>query len=332
VSFAARSRAIVVCQVRTAARLTFRLYRFELLAILGYGLILAGLAAFVAYRLQAVYPGVDCIRRWQGAPVPPGCETMIEFFNRNEAEAGKVMAAMWLLPLVAGVLAGSVLVAREVEHRTTQFAWSVGTSRHRWFLDRVVPALVVAVGAVVPAAILGEVLEWSREPWMNPLVSAQDFGLRGPIVVALAVAAFGISVFVGAVIGRMLPALILAAALVVGVRAVVDENAPFGEPVVILSDSIFSGTGTDYPLITGGAWQAPDGRLLGFDEARALAPTGPGADDPSVWLSEHGRDVTLGVPGPSVWRVEARESAILVGIGVVGLICSAVVVDRRRPY
>ena len=319
--------------MRTAARLTFRLYRFELLAILGYGLILAALAGFVAYRLQAVYPGVDCIRQWRGAPAPAGCQSTVDFFAQNEAEAGKVMAAMWLLPLVAGVIAGSVLVAREVEHRTTQFAWSVGTSRRRWFVDRVAPVFIVAVGAVVLAAIVAEVLEASRAPWMNPLVSAQDFGLRGPIVIALAVAAFGMSVFVGAVVGRMLPALILSAALLVGVRTVVDENVPFGEPVVILPDSIFSEiVATDYPLITGGAWQAPDGRLLGFDEARALAPTGPGADDPSVWLSEHGKDVTIGVPGPSVWRVEVRESAILVGIGVVGLICSAVVVDRRRPY
>ena len=217
--------------MRTAAKLTFRLYRFELLAILAYGLILAGLGGLVAYRLQAVYPGVDCIRQWQGAPAPPGCESTVDFFAQNEAEAGKVMAAMWLLPLVAGVLAGSVLVAREVEHRTTQFAWSVGTSRRRWFVDRVAPMFVVAVGAVVLAAIVAEVLEASRAPWMNPLVSARDFGLRGPIVVALAVAAFGVSVFVGAVVGRMLPALILSAVLLVGVRTVVDETVPFGEPV-----------------------------------------------------------------------------------------------------
>jgi hypothetical protein len=307
------------------------LYRFELLAILGYGLILAAFGVLVAYRLQSVYPGVDCIRQWQGAPAPAGCESTVDFFDLNEAEAGRVMTAMWLLPLVAGVLAGSVLVSREVEHRTTQFAWSVGTSRRRWFLDRVVPVFVVAVGAVVLAAIAGEVVEAARAPWINPLVSAQDFGLRGPIVVALAVAAFGISVFVGAVVGRMLPALILAAVLVVGVRSVVGQMIPFGEPVVILPDSIFSDIATtDYPLVTSGAWQASDGRLLSFEEAFALVPTG--TDDPSLWLSEHGKDVALGVLGPNIWHVELRESAILVGIGLVGLLGAAVVVDRRRPY
>ena len=317
--------------MRTAARLTFRLYRFELLAILAYGLILSGLGLLVAYRLGSVYPGVECIRLWQGAPAVAGCESTVDFFDRNEAEAGRIMAAMWLLPLVAGVLAGSVLVAREVEHRTTQFAWSVGTSRRRWFVDRVVPVFVVAVGAVVLAAVAGEVVEAARAPWIDPLVSSQDYGLRGPTVVALAVAAFGISVFVGALIGRMLPALILAAVLVVGVRSVVGQMLPFGEPVVILSDSIFSEiAATDSPLVTGGAWQASDGRLLSWEEAYALAPAG--TDDPSSWLSEHGKDVALGVPGRDIWRVELRESAILVVIGLVGLVGAALVVDRRRPY
>jgi hypothetical protein len=47
--------------------------------------------------------------------------------------------------------------------------------------------------------------------------------------------------------------------------------------------------------------------------------------------TEHGKEVTLGVPGLSVRHVEFRESAILLGIGLVGL-GAAVVADRRRPY
>jgi hypothetical protein len=241
------------------------------------------------------------------------------------------------------VLAGSVLVAREVEHRTAQFAWSIGTSRRRWFLDRAVPVTVVAVGAVLLAAAMAEFLEGSRAPWMNPLTSGQDFGLRGPIIVALAFGTLGLSVLVGAVIGRMLPALILAGVLAVAMRTAVGVFVPFGVPVVVLPDSIFSdivGSGdpqnggdvSTYPLITGGAWQAPDGRLLGFEEAQAEAPSGPGAEEPALWLSENGRFVSLGVPGPNIWQVELRQSLVLVAIGVVGLAASAVVVERRRPY
>jgi hypothetical protein len=311
--------------MRTAARLTFRLYRFELLAILAYGLVLAGLAAVVAVRLASSYPGTDCMRQWQGAPAVPGCESTVTFLDINEAEAGKVMAAMWLLPLVAGVLAGSVLVAREIEHRTTQFAWSVGTSRRRWFLDRVIPVFVVAVGAVVLAAVAAEFVEASRAPWLNPLASAGDFGLRGPIIVALAVAAFGVSVFVGSLVGRMLPALILSAVLVVVMRSAVDGLLPFGEPVGVLGGIDYSSIVTEQPLVTGSAWQEPDGRIR-YDY------TGPEVTVGGDQAATTGHTVAIGVAGQNLWHVEARESAIFVAIGLGGLLASAVVVQRRRPY
>jgi hypothetical protein len=130
----------------------------------------------------------------------------------------------------------------------------------------------------------------------------------------------------------MLPALILAAALVVGIRAVVSGAVPFGEPVTVLQDSSSSIVTSDNPLYTGGAWQSADGRVFSYDEANALAPTGPGQGDRGIWLSEHGTFVALGVRGADVWRVELRESAVLVPIGLVGLVAAGFIVDRRRPY
>lgn len=186
----------------TTARLTFRLYRFELIAVIGYGLLLAALAIIVTIRLDAINPGVDCLRYWmiQGGELGPGCVAVSDFLGRSEEEAGKVMAAMWLLPLVAGVLTGSVVVAREIEHRTAQFAWSVGTSRGRWFLGRSVPVLVLVLVAVIAPAAAAELLVQARSPWLDAIASGDDFGLRGPIPVALAVAAFGVAVLVGSVI------------------------------------------------------------------------------------------------------------------------------------
>jgi hypothetical protein len=223
----------------TAARLTFRLYRFELIAILAYGLVLTALAVVVTVRLNAASPGVDCLRTWieQGAVIGPGCADPRTFLGLNEDEAGKVMAAMWLLPLVAGVLAGSVLVAREIEHRTAQLAWSVGPSRRRWYLDRLLPVLGVVLIATVLPAIAAEILEGARQPWVEPLASAADYGLRGPIPVALAVAALGISVLIGALMGRMLPALIVAALLVIGLHEVAAFMPPLGVPTVAIDQS-----------------------------------------------------------------------------------------------
>jgi hypothetical protein len=130
----------------------------------------------------------------------------------------------------------------------------------------------------------------------------------------------------------MLPALILAAALVVGIRAAAEGFLPFGEPVAALQDFSSTIVTADEPLYTGGAWQSADGRVFSYDEANALAPTGPGQGDPGIWLSEHGAFVALGVRGADVWRVELRESAVLVPIGLVGLVAAGFIVDRRRPY
>lgn len=319
--------------MRTAARITFRLYRFELVAVLAYGLVLTVLAGVATVRLGAINPGADCLRVWMAGAgeVGSGCIGVSEFLGRSEAEGGKVMAGMWLLPLVAGVLTGSVLVAREIEHRTTQFAWSVGPSRGRWFGDRLVPVVAVVLVAVAAPAVAAEFLESARSPWIDALRSGADFGLRGAIPIALAVATFGLAVVVGALLGRMLPALIVATILAVAVRAAVAEFLPFGEPVVLLDrDAVFSGL--DGSLLLGSGWQTADGRLVGLDEALALAPAGLGYDAAYEWITSNLASVPFGVSGQDVWHVEVRESVILLLVGSASLLAAAFVVHRRRPY
>jgi len=317
--------------MRTAARLTFRLYRFELIAIVLYALLLAALALVVTARLNAINPGADCLKAWltQGPPATSGCDSAADFFSRNEAEAGKVMAAMWLLPLAAGVVIGSVLIAREIEHRTTQFAWSVGTSRRRWYLDRLLPVTIVAIGVVTLAAIAAELLESARMPWMDAVASASDYGLRGPVVVALAFATLGVSVLVSSMVGRILPALLIAAVLAVALRAVVNSQVPFGEPMSALNQDVMT-AGFEYPLVVDQGWRTDDGKVLTTDEAIASLP--PGSDDPYTLLYEKYGPETLGVPARDVWRVELRQSAIFLVVGLGTLVAAGYVVARRRPY
>jgi hypothetical protein len=317
----------------TAARLTFRLYRFELIAVLAYGLGLGILAIIVTVRLGQINPGLECLRYWftQAGELGPGCVGVSEFLGRSEEEAGKVMAAMWLLPLVAGVLTGAVLVAREIEHRTAQFAWSVGPKRLRWFADRVLPVLAVLLVAVIVPAVAAEWLVAARSPWLDAVASGADFGLRGPIPVALAFAVFGLAVLVGSLLGRMLPALIIATILAFALRAVVSGFVPFGEPIVALNPATVY-TGLDASFVLDSGWQTKDGRIVRQDEALALAPAGSSQDAAYTWVASNLVSIPMGVEGPDVWRVEARESVILVVIGSASLLAAALVVRRRRPY
>ena len=54
-----------------------------------------------------------------------------------------------VFPVVAGLLAGGPIVARELESGTARLAWSLGPSRLRWFVQRAVPILasVLVAGA-----------------------------------------------------------------------------------------------------------------------------------------------------------------------------------------
>jgi hypothetical protein len=60
----------------------------------------------------------------------------------------KLFMAMKILPFGVGLLAGVPIVARELEMRTAQTAWSLNGSRLRWLIRQVAP-----IGGVVALAI-----------------------------------------------------------------------------------------------------------------------------------------------------------------------------------
>lgn len=129
----------------------------------------------------------------------------------------------------------------------------------------------------------------------------------------------------------MLPSLIVGAVVILVMRTVVDGFLPFGEPLVALDrDTVYGGLDTALVLDTG--WRGTDGSVLTLDQARALAPAGSSGDSAYEWVTSNFTDVPLGVPGNDVWRVEIRESAVLLLIGTIGLTGAAIVVRRRRPY
>jgi hypothetical protein len=239
-------------------------------------------------------------------PVPPECaNTESAVFLSNEY-AGKVMAAMAALPFVGGVLLGVPLVAPELERRTASLVWSLSGSRGRWFLGRLVPfAILLAAVLSVPALAAG-LLEGVLPGGYDPAASFMDYGLRGPVVVARGLFALGIAVLAGAVIGRVLPALIVS-----GVACVIAFNAhgvlmPFGQRIELLPAMSVADAQRRYDFTV---YSEP---VLSGD----VLTEGP----------RHG------VPGERLREVEAREVAALVGgfLFLAGI--SLVVVDRRRPY
>jgi hypothetical protein len=241
------------------------------------------------------------------------------------------MAAMALLPLVAGLILGVPIVSRELEGRTAAVSWSLSGRRGRWFAGRTLPILVVLVAAVSVAAFAATAVASSRQPWFDGQPAYWDAALFGPPVVGRAIAAFGIAALVGAVVGRTLPALLIAglawAVLLVGGVDAAQQRWIDARTEVIedSSGALFGWNG----IPVDSRWRSAEGSLLTEDEALAIVPAG---EDPYPWLSGQGYElVQRGVPIERLPEWQWLEFGGLAVVGLGGLAAAAVVVERRRP-
>jgi len=331
-----------------AARVTLKQHRFELGAVVLAGIVVGVSALLVAYRLDAlgVAPGciVDYLGRARGPAGTGECfGPMSAWSSILSREGGPVGTAMSLLPFAAGLLAGVPIVARELETRTAQTAWSLNASRMRWLVRQIVPVVIVVGLAVAFAGMAASVLQAHRQSWGE--LAFFDIGRHGPPVVARAFGAFGVGLLVGALLGRTLPAFVVGALLSVAVATAVgvarDGWLRELEPVVIMDESATRADVIIRPrtLQTGWAWLRPDGSQMSNDDALALVPVDVAEHDDPVqpiasmqWLEERGYAlVPLGVTDERAldWTQYDALAFGLVGLGSIG--GAVVVVNRRRP-
>lgn len=314
-----------------SARLTLKQHRFEVGAG-ALALVLLGAAAlWVNSRLLAVNVPPGCFEAWLRAAgeVGPECDVPVrEFATINESEAGKVFAAMAVLPIAAGLLAGVALVGRELESRTAQTAWGLAASRRRWFVRQLWPIMLVLGVTVTFAALAASVLQATRAAWYTWIW--QDIGLHGPLVVARAFAALGLGLIAGAALARTLPAFIVGAVLAFVLISMAGSAQYLWaslQPRVVFEQMPEEGMGTAFEQ----GWRAPDGRIVTETEAQALAPA-DGSVDPYEWLMAEGYDVVqLGITLETARGWEPLQTTGFAIAGLALLLGSVAIVDRRRP-
>jgi hypothetical protein len=306
-------------------QLAFRLHRFE---IVGFG-VLIGLLAIAAVvtagMLDATGYGTRC---WTGTQTP-ACEAMGRaFFGLMQAQVPMVQAILVALPFLLGAMVGAPLVARELERGTSRLAWSLTPSRLRWFVVRVAPiAIIVFALAFVAGAALDRL--WAAISPGTDIANAFDgFGGRGVVLAARVMFVFAVGVSVGAVMGRVLPALIVTAVIAyVGIA-----GGSYVHGKILASEAVWveTGTGTGAPgdLFFDQAIRLPDGSLVSWDEAYAMTSS----TDGSPWSPPPGSEqLALVVPGARYRQVELREVGALAAGGLAALAIGALAVRRRRP-
>jgi hypothetical protein len=312
-----------------AGRLAVKEHGFEVATVVVGGLAVGGVAIAVGLRLRSVGVPPDCLDAWLTGPstaLPPRCGTLLrEAFPIVYEEAGRVFAAMALVPFVGGLLVGVPLVARELEGRTAQTAWWLEPARRVWLVRQLwAPALLLLLSVGVAAAAAAA-LQQTREAW-SP-ARADLVGLVGPPVVVRALAALAVGCFVGSLIGRVLPALILGAALVaavVGLMGSAKEQWLLAQVAPIPDDPGWHGV--EY----GSIFIGPGGETLDEGQAVALAPAEAG--NPYDWLAANGyRQVRVGVSDAASLDWARYDMAGFATVALLAGAATLVVVDRRRP-
>jgi hypothetical protein len=232
--------------------------------------------------------------------------------------------AMYAVPLILGV----PLLTREIEHKTAMIAWPLAGSRLKWFAWRAAP--VFLIGLVLTGIMAFAAQQLAEAYFPNSNIGFQGHGARGFSLVARSTLMLVVAVLLGAVIGRLLPALLIGIALAYGLSIGLDALLrSWVEPARLsASDSIETGA---FPLTTGHEYVAPDGTAITDEEGEALYQLvyeehGP-EPDPSLLP----RDVFYGVAASRYPEVLVRESSALVGATILAAGTAIAVVARRRP-
>jgi hypothetical protein len=318
-----------------AARVTLRQYRAEA-GIAAIVALVGGVAALiVAYRLASIVFPPGCFEAYvqgPGAEFAPDCEAATTLWRSIDAnEVGPVFAALVFAPFVVGLIGGIPIVARELETGTAQTAWFLCASRTRWLARTLLPVLALLGTAMAFAAVAGSVLG-ATPPGSDVLHSTG----QGPLVLVRAFAAFGIGLLLGSIIGRSLPAFLIAVVCCVGLGWAA-ESARFDwlfAHRIVIGEFDYMG---DYGF--GYSCRSPDGQLIPWDDRlyqyvppEAMEYTEDPDSGPEAWLAAHGWVMLqMGVTREIVAGWVPIEVSAMSLIGLAGIGGTAVAVNRRRP-
>lgn len=332
-----------------ATRLTFRLHRFEVLVVASLLVILALSAAVVMSHVTAASVAVPDACFLEGATDDdPVCAALRGARSAADDEAKLVIQVMALAAPVMGLLLGVPLLAQEIEQRTTALAWSLSPSRRRWLAGRLLPMLALLIGG---AAIVGLSTSWLADALeVLGTRSLDDIGSYGLVMITRALMALGVALLAGAVIGRSLPAFLVAAAIMAvwGLAgAPLLRQAQLPAHLVWMTyeardqDDVVA-IAYDYSIDGGDTYLSPDGRILTY---REVAIELCGADPRGDFVSDQAQQcldelevpeetypgLAHLVPRSALESFQMVEAGVGAAVGMGAILLTFPVVMRRRP-
>ena len=316
--------------------LSFRLNRWEVLASVAGTALLAAAMLWFTWQLRALV-GTDpgCV---DPSAYAPGCTQLAQRFYELSSKADWLSYFSWGAPFGMGLVLGVPLVSREIEHRTAGLAWTMSRSRTWWLARRAAFLVLVLVVLLIVVAVVGEVLASAQMPALHLDRDFAWYGRRGGLIVVRGLASLGIGLLLGAMLGRVLPALLLAAFASVLVFTAISLGMDRWRE----TDAIVQAFGADRAggLFLAERVELPSGELVDFGELLRRGHSFEVIADGRLFASAAdvgrpekmiGLERELVVPGRLYPQIVLRESAVVGGTAVLLALAAVAVVGRRRP-
>ncbi|MEV0173008.1 ABC transporter permease subunit [Streptomyces sp. NPDC050803] len=288
------------------------------------------LAVFGGALLWVYGPGADAAwdeyRQMQCGSDNPGlaCDYTGPAMTRYDQVLGVTGALMYWLPTLIAAWAGGALIGRELENGTARLAWTQSVSPARWLAAKLaVPAALIVVGMLTLTLL--HRLVWTSGGELHTTIGWRVwhddtiFAANGTLATAYALLGLALGALVGLLLPRALPALGIAAAVVVVLQNKLLELRPHLWPAETAL------AGDDYPETVG---MILDGGALTSTGARVPIPDCMGLPR---CLSD--RDITGFYadyhPASHFWPLQLVETGIVVGVAAVVVAASFWLLNRR---
>jgi hypothetical protein len=329
-------RESAVSRIGSWLVLSFRLNRWEVLASAAGTALLTAAMLWFAWQMRTL-AGTEagCIDPTSYAA---GCTQFAQRFYELSSRSEWLSYFSWAAPFGMGLVLGVPLVAREVEHRTAAVAWTLSRSRSWWLAKRAAFLVLVLVVLLVVVAIAAEVLAKAQMPNLHVDRDFSWYGRRGGLIVVRGLASLGVGVLLGAMLGRVLPALLVAAFASVLVFTAISlgmDRWMEGDAVAQAFDADRAGGRQ-----LGQRVLLPTGELIDYAEMQRRGLSYEAIIDARLFAKPEdighperiiGFDRYLVVPGSLYPQIMLREAAMVGGTAVLLALAAAAVVRRRRP-
>ncbi|HEX8728562.1 MAG TPA: ABC transporter permease subunit [Ktedonobacterales bacterium] len=325
--------------------LTWRQHRRELLI---FGLALAALIAYLVLTGRAMYSAygqvtggmsVASCEQHRGQPASDLCNALFDNFVGAYNGNLLAMAALVLLPPLAGVFLGAPLVARELEGGTFRLVWTQSVTRRRWLLTKVGAMLGVALLA---SAITIPLVHWWRGPFDadGVFITNPSYGVEGIIPLGYMAFALALGIAAGTLLRRTVAAMFVTLAGYAGVTLgiVLYARQYFLPPLSVTWDPYTSNgplrTSNQDWVLYGGYLDKAGHQVDGATVYNVCAPSGsvdlrPGSAFTACVHAHGWLSAMVWQPASRYWAFQGIETGILVALAVALLALAFWWVRRR---